>query len=175
MMYPFLSAALPVLVPASVPEMTLAEFDSLMSGHLSGRLYARMVAWDDPQARVKVPLYAEMQRFIDCMEYRIAMLRAEKLKVNAAFEEPGEFFGEVDHALSHAASCGALEREKLLDALLWRKLDELEVGHELDFYHLCIYRIRLSLLQKYARRDEAAGRDNFESALEQLAAGFNEP
>ncbi|MBO5668441.1 MAG: DUF2764 family protein [Lentisphaeria bacterium] len=175
MMYPFLSAILPVLEPGTIPEMTLAEFDALLAGELSGRLFDRLTAWDDPERRMGVPLYARMQQFIDCMEYRIASIRAERLKFSSSFEEPGEFYGEIDHALNHMLSSGALEREKLLDLLLWRKLDELEIGHELDFEHLCIYRIRLSLLQKYAQRDESAGRNNFESALEKLAAGFNEP
>jgi hypothetical protein len=66
---------------------------------------------------------------------------------------PGELFAEIDFALSSAATASPLEREKLIDAALWRKLDELEICHEMDFEHLCIYRMRLQLLEKYKSRE----------------------
>lgn len=176
MIYPFLCAVLPAVDPAQPPAMTVPEFDELVKEELSAGLFARMISWGDPAAEVKVPLYSAMRQFQDYLHYRIAQLRAEKLKINPLFEEPAEFFGEVDYALNIAVSAPSpLERERIVDAACWRKMDDLETGHDMDFEYLCIYRLRLGLLQKYTGRDEENGRKNFEAALEKLAAAFNEP
>ncbi|MBE6356711.1 MAG: hypothetical protein E7058_06320 [Lentisphaerae bacterium] len=173
MMYPYLSAILPELDPEKVPELTVDEFDLLAQDALGEKLSARLLSGDDPETKVAV--YRELQHFKAYLDYRIAVIRAEKLRINATFPEPDEFFGEVDYALAQAVSATPSDREHLLDAILWRKLDDLEICHEMDFEHLCVYRCKLSLLQKYINRSESAGRNNFEAALEKLAAGFNEP
>lgn len=175
MIYPFLCAILPALDPALPPAITVAEFDAMVREELPQKLCKRMLEWDRPEIVPALPVYNEMRRFQQYLNYRIALLRAEKLQVNPAFEEPPEFYGEIDYALNIAVSASPVEREKLVDAACWRKLDDLEVGHDMDFEFLCIYRIRLSLLQKYSDRDRENGRENFEAALEKLAATFNEP
>jgi hypothetical protein len=134
-----------------------------------------MRSWDDPSASLQLPLYAEMRRFMACMNYRTAVIRAEKLKRNADFEVPENLYGEIDHALASAVKASPADREKLLDAALWYKLDDLEISHEMDFEHLCIYRIRLAILQKYAVRGNENAVANFEAALDELAQKFNEP
>lgn len=173
MIYPFISAILPSLKPALPPEMSLEEFDALVKEELSGKLFDRMLSWENGQDAL--PLYAELRRFQDYLNFRIAQMRAEKLSRSASFAEPDEFYGEIDYALSAAVSATPLERERIVDAAVWRKLDDLETGHEMDFEYLCIYRIRLALLRKYSGRDENSGRENFEAALEKLAANLNEP
>jgi hypothetical protein len=173
MIYPFISAILPALSPALEPPMSVAEFDDLVKEELSGKRFEQLVSWDDNSDKVAV--YSDMRRFQEYLNYRIARIRAEKLNRSANFAEPDEFYGEVDYALSAAVSAQPLERERIVDAACWRKLDDLETGHEMDFEFLCIYRIRLGLLQKYSGRSSDAGRENFEAALEKLAAGFNEP
>ena len=173
MMYPYLSAVLPELDPAAVPELTVEEFDLLAQDALGEKLFARLTSADEPETRVVI--YKDLQRFKAYLDYRIALIRAEKLRVNAEFPEPDEFFGEIDFALAQAVSAAPAEREHLLDAIIWRKLDDLEICHEMDFEHLCVYRCKLLLLQKYIDRSESAGKINFEAALEKLAAGFNEP
>ena len=74
-----------------------------------------------------------------------------------------------------AVNASALEREKIVDAICWRKLDDLEICHEMDLEHIAIYRLQLQMLHKYADRDADSGRDNFEDALEKLSSNFNEP
>ena len=173
MIYSFFSAVLPVLVPGSVPELSVAEFDAMAGEELSDRKFAQLLSADDPETPVAV--YAAMRQFRDCLNYRIALIRAEKLKLNEHFEVPGELYGEIDFALSSAVSATPSDREKLIDAALWCKLDDLETGHEMDFEYLCIYRMRLQILEKYCGRSVEAGRGNFEAALEKLAGNFNEP
>ncbi|MBR2625091.1 MAG: hypothetical protein IKD23_01690 [Lentisphaeria bacterium] len=175
MMYPFLSAILPVITPAAVPEMSLEEFDELAQEQLSEKDFRKLIAADAPDAGNLLPVYQEMKCFKECLNYRIAAMRAEKLKTNEHFEVPGEIYGEIDFALASAVSASPLEREKIIDAACWRKLDELEISHEMDLIHFCVYRMKLAMLQKYSKRDGDAGCKNFEAALEKLAANFNEP
>ena len=75
------------------------------------------------------------------------------------------------HTIAQAEPIGP---KKLLDALIFQKLDELEIFHEMDLTALCIYRLKLGILQKYAKWNEINGKNNFEAALEKLAADFNE-
>ncbi|MBR7120893.1 MAG: DUF2764 family protein [Lentisphaeria bacterium] len=174
MIYPFFSAVLPVLDPGRVPELSVEQFDAMAREELSAREFARLTAAGEPQDPV-LPVYDAMRQFRECLNYRIALIRAERLKVSEQFEMPGELYGEIDFALSQALSVPPLEREKIVDAALWRKLDELETGHEMDLEHLCIYRMRLQILEKYCGRSEESGRGNFEAALEKLSGSFNEP
>ena len=172
MIYPFICAILPEINPSREPAMTLDEFDGLMQEELSAKRFEQLRFWDNGKRGVKV--YDDMHSFLEYLNFRIARIRAEKLNFPANFPEPDEFYSEVDYALASAVSAEPLERERMVDAACWRKLDDLETGHEMDFEYLCIYRIRLGLLQKYSGRNEESGRKNFEAALEKLAAVFNE-
>ena len=166
MIYPFLTASLPDLTPGKAPEITLEEFDALTAEHL-GSAAAKLDG--------KLPFHREVARFSDYVAYRSAVIRANRLNRSGNFTPPEEFYGEVDFAAGFLATATPADRELRLDALLWQKLDELEIGHDMDLTHLGIYRMRLEMLQKYARRDEKTALQNFEAALEKLSADFNEP
>jgi hypothetical protein len=175
MQYPFLTAVLPALDPAKIPDMSVAELDEMLKENLPAKEFEKILSWDDPEKTDALPLYAEMRRFSACLNYRIALIRAEKLKRNDRFDMPDELYAEIDFALSSTTNASALEKEKIVDAVCWRKLDDLEICHEMDLEHLAVYRLKLRLLEKYSGRDEAAGRNNFEAALKKLAGQFNEP
>lgn len=167
MIYPFLTAILPALTPGKAPEMSLEEFDALAAEHMSSAALAKLAG--------DLPFHKEIARFKKYVAYRSALIRAGKLNRPGDFPAPEEFYGEVNFAASALATAAPAERELLLDALIWNKLDDLEVCHDLDITHLGIYRMRLELLQKYARRNEKTALQNFEAALEKLSADFNEP
>ena len=175
MLYPFLSAVLPALDPAVPTELTVEKFDGMMKEELSAKLFDAMTSIDREAAEYPVPIYNELNRFKAHLHYRIAKARAEKLHFQNNFEIPDELYGEVDFAVANAVNASPLEREKLIDLAVWRKLDDLEICHELDFEHLCIYRLRLQMLQKYSMRSEENGKNNFEAALDHLSGKFNEP
>ena len=175
MQYPFLTAILPALSPSSPPPMTPSELDEMLKENLSENSFRKIVSWDDDNTADALPIYKEMHRFLACLNYRIAVIRAEKLNTNDRFEMPDELYGEIDFALSAAVNASALEREKIVDAICWRKLDDLEICHEMDLEHIAIYRLQLQMLHKYADRDADSGRNNFEDALEKLSSNFNEP
>ncbi len=163
-MYYFFSASLPELRPGEAPPMTLTEFDADAELQLTPRHYARMIA-EDPATRV----YGGMRRFEEYLRTRIAEKRAEKLKIPAEFPEPEAFFGEVDAELAAAAQLDPAERERTVDGLRWRMLDELASGSDFDFDHICAYRAKLRLAEKYRGRDAKTGREHFDSAVREMA------
>ena len=165
MIYPFLTAILPELSPGTAPELTPAQFDELAGEHVPPRQLARIVSG-------ALPLHERMRRFDACLAYRVARIRAERLNMDAKFDEPEELFAAVDWALGAMTSAAPTERETLFDAARWRELDDLETGHEMDLEHLAVYRMRLELLQKYAGRDAETARRNFEAAVDKLSAAY---
>ena len=110
-----------------------------------------------------------MARFEEYLRTRIAEKRAEKLKTPVDLPEPEAFFGEVDAALGQLAATDPAERERAVDMLRWKMLDELTWSNEFDFDHICAYRIKLRLAEKYRGRDAAAGRKIFDSAVREIA------
>ena len=163
-MYYFFSAALPELRPGEAPPLTLAEFDADAELQLTPRHY-RMMVEEDPSARV----HGEMRRFEEYLRTRIAEKRAEKLKIPADFPEPEVFYGEVDAELGRIAPLDPAERERAVDMLRWKMLDELTWNDGFGFDHICAYRIKLRLAEKYRGRDAGAGRRFFDSAVRAMA------
>ena len=163
-MYYFFSAALPELRPGETPPLTLAEFDADAELQLTPRHY-QMMTGEDPAARV----YGEMRRFDEYLRTRIAEKRAEKLKLAADFPEPEGFYGEVDAALGQIAQLDPAERERAVDMLRWKMLDELTWSDGFGFDHICAYRIKLRLAEKYRGRDAGTGRKFFDSAVWAMA------
>ena len=163
-MYYFFSASLPELRPGEIPPLTLAEFDADAELQLTPRHYARMIA-EDPAT----PVYGGMRRFEEYLRTRIAEKRAEKLKLPTEFPEPEAFFGEVDAEVAAAAQLDPAERERAIDGLRWRMLDELSAAGDFDFDHICAYRAKLRLAEKYRGRDAKTGRDRFDSAVRAMA------
>ena len=163
-MYYFFSASLPELRPGENPPLTLAEFDADAELELTPRHYRMMVA-EDPAARV----FCEMRRFEEYLRTRIAEKRAEKLKIPADFPEPEGFFGGIDAELGRIAALNPAERERAVDLIRWRMLDELTWGNEFDFDHICAYRIKLRLAEKYRGRDAKSGRKSFDAAVRAMA------
>ena len=163
-MYYFFSAALPELRPGETPPVTLAEFDADAELQLTPRHY-RMLVEEDPAARV----YGGMLRFEEYLRTRIAEKRAEKLKMPVDFAEPEAFYPEVDAALGQLASLDPAERARAGDMLRWQMLDELAWNDEFGFDHICAYRIKLRLAEKYRGRDAKTGRKFFDSAVRAMA------
>lgn len=87
----------------------------------------------------------------------------------AAFERDSiGYYSDVELIVSEAWNqSNPLEREKVLDRWRWRFLDDQE-GHEsfgsLGF--ICMYKIKLQLIEKWDRRQLEAGQTNLTQVLE---------
>jgi len=71
------------------------------------------------------------------------------------------------------ANDNPLERERALDQLRWRQLEDIESGHPFDSDRLTVYRLKLLLLEKWAQFDARTGERNLaelvETGLQQAA------
>ena len=61
------------------------------------------------------------------------------------------------------------ERERLVDLIRWRKIDELGSQNQMDFTALCCYRMQLAMLEKFRKRRNDDGSVVFEQAVDKLA------
>ncbi len=176
-MYYFLCASLPDLMFGKQSRLSVAAFDELCRGQVGEADFTRLtgtgleVGSDPAESQGKPRVYAEMIRFEQYLRTRIAQRRAGREEDRAAsLPDPVEYFSEVDIALAQAAAAAdPAERERVIDRLRWRRLDDLEAGHEFDFDRLCVYRLRLAILDKYRDRRAEPGRENFNAAVERIS------
>jgi len=90
--------------------------------------------------------------------------------VTLELPDPPVYYGMFDHCWQQLSTMhDPAEREKMLDQLRWEFLDDLSCGHDFDFESLCIYRLRLLIVNKYRSRAEVPGRKRFDIALEMLS------
>ncbi len=103
------------------------------------------------------------------LRHRLAKFRA--LRLEREFEEADYANGmaDIDRSIEEIlTNANPLEREKLLDSLRWNALDNFEFGHDFDFDILCIYRIKLMLLEKWIGREPRKGFENLDAIIGNL-------
>ena len=180
----FFSASLPTLEFGKPSPITVAEFDSMAREYLDEKKCACLaelnfpVPENDPEKFVSVHrIWSDMRSFERVLRLRIAAIRAEKLEVAETVAEPEEFFSEIEYILNSAAICDdPCERELMIDRVRWAYLENMEMGHMLDFDGLCIYRLKLQILEAYRGRTPEEGVPHFERALEMiLSASWRVP
>ena len=166
-MYHFLIASLPELLWGQLPDSTQEDFYATVEESLSSKVVKKLQAMDKKSSSLeaedteeetvvditKIPVYAAFNEFEEFLTGRIAKVRAEKLGIPFVNKESDAFFAEAEKAVQFASiESNPIEREKMLDLLRWRFLEEMETGHMFDFDGLCIYKLKLSLLEKYRYR-----------------------
>ena len=128
-------------------------------------------------------LYPEdRENYVAFLGRTAAVLRPQGYTVSVALapktsaDQPGLLYEAHDYAALGAAAAAPdpLEREKLIDRIRWRKLEELEAGHEFDFDALCVYRLKLEILGRYRRRSAETGRTNFNAAAGRVSGGVQQ-
>lgn len=182
-MYHFLIASLPELLWGQLPEYTQEDFYATVEEALSFKVVKKLQAIDKKSSSLeaedteeesvvdiaKIPVYVAFNEFEEFLTGRIAKVRAEKLGIPFVNKESDAFFAEAEKAVQFASiESNPIEREKMLDLLRWRFLEEMETGHMFDFDGLCIYKLKLSLLEKYRYRKAELGKDNFNLALKRV-------
>ena len=181
-MISFFSASLPELIFGSASPFTLDEFDCMAAEYLDCRKCEVLKALTypvpehDPEGFVCVcDLWRKVREFERFLHLRIAKIRAAKLEREINIPEPEGFFSEIDYILNSAMSCDDPgERELIIDRVRWEYLDTMTMNHMLDFEGLCIYRLKLQILEAYKGRTSEEGTPRFEQALEMiLRAGRN--
>ncbi len=106
-----------------------------------------------------------------CLRNRLADHRAGKLTRDASeyIREYPDYFSEVESVVQEITTISnPLSIEKKLDSIRWKKLGDMESGHEFDFEKLCIYKLKLMILEKWTEREEQRGFDNLDSILKEV-------
>ena len=81
-----------------------------------------------------------------------------------------DFFAEIGPGLTQAANAAnPLDAESILDRMRWHRLDELEADHLFDFDRVCLYKLKLLILAKYACRTPEAGQAALDAVVARLA------
>ena len=180
MNYYFFCASLPSLRFGAAAPLRLAEFDALCGEELAPEAFAALRRGSLLPGRsddgASLPrLYAEYQRFEQYLRTRIALRRVRRDEDQPSrLPDPAEYYTEVDTVIGQAAGLEPAERERAIDRLRWRRIEELETGHDFDFDRLCACRLKLLILEKYRERKVEPGRERFNAALDRITGGNNQ-
>ena len=102
-----------------------------------------------------------------CLRNRLALRRGTAdNNADDYLRHENDFFSEIDAAIQEVAALGnPLECERHLDALRWRRLDDIESGSAFSFDALCVYMVKLQLLEKWQPRDNEHGYENLDLTI----------
>lgn len=175
-MISFFAASLPELIFGKSAPISLDKFDDMAKEYLKSKQYEVLksltypVPEYDPDDFVCVcELWKKVREFERFLHLRIAKIRSERLELAIQTAEPEGFFSEIDYMLISAMGCDdPCERELIVDRVRWEFLDSMTVNHMLDFDGLCIYRLKLQILEAYHGRNPQEGTPRFENAVEMI-------
>ena len=169
--YYYLISTLPMPVLKEKPLLTLEEFMSSCSEWLPDSEYIELdniSLIPDLEKISKNKIINKWETWETCLRNRIAKVRSSKLGKNAAqyIQEEKNVFSELERRVQDAYSAeNPMLKEKALDELRWKELDNMESGHQFDFSMLCIYKLRLMLCEKWIDREDEKGERNLDAIL----------
>lgn len=167
----YLASSLLPLRWGSRPPLSSADFLAQCEGQLSaGELAAlRAVTLHPPAEREPRGAEARWHDWDGYVRNLLAAARAARLRRDPApmlRPERDVFPGDRREIEELLANDNPLERERALDQLRWRQLEDLEGGHLFDSDRLTIYRLKLLLLEKWAGFDAETGENNWAELVE---------
>lgn len=123
----------------------------------------------------KGSLAREYLCFEAALRHSAMKLRAAKLGTAFAAPKPGHVFfdPEADRMVRAAfAAPNPVERERILDAARWDKLDELEAKNRtrFNFDTVCAYSIRIQIAEKWAARSAGNSAEGLDRTVASVLA-----
>ena len=177
--YYYLISSLPMLTFDEKALLSVEEFNEACMGKVAGNdLQVLGELSLIPEAGRVYPMGSAAERWRQweiCLRNRIAVHRAPQGKdVHDYLQEESGSFGEIETGIQEAfALKNPLEREKYLDRMRWRALEDFESGHHFDFDKLCIYKLKLMLLDKWNERQVEQGVKNLDVMLGEIDKNFD--
>lgn len=107
-----------------------------------------------------------------CLRNRIARQRGGTLKKDPApyLRDESDWFSEIDRGVQEAFTAqNPKERERILNQLRWKKLEDAESGHIFDFDQLCVYKLKLMINEKMALENKEEGAENFNKIIQNVS------
>lgn len=178
--YHYLVSSLPMLMPDMEPVMNLEDFMDQCSDWLPASQMAQLEATGlVPDAESAFPAGCASALWNDWetnLRNRMASNRAAASGQDAEsnLHEEIDVYGEIEQGIQEAwAQNDPLEREKILDKLRWRFLDDLEGSHIFDFDAVCIYKLKLLIREKWTPRTVQTGRTSLDETVTAIEQGVN--
>ena len=178
--YYYLISSLPMLMFDEKAPIDLETFDDACIGQVSERdmkILDKVNLLPPSEEEFNFPANSAAERFRQwevCLRNRIAAHRAPQGKdIHNYLHEEKSCFCEIDTGIQEAfALKNPLEREKYFDRMRWHALEDIEAGHHFDFDKLCVYKLKLLLLEKWNKRQRPEGVKNLDSMLEDIDSSF---
>lgn len=173
--YYALTASLPMLKRDEDPSMTSEAFLSACSAFVEPELMTVLESLSlcpsdtsglDPESAAY-----SYEKWEIALRNSMAKIRANKLKLDPSAHvlKDADYDSEADRIANDALSApNPMEKEKILDAGRWYKLDCMEGGHLFDFDVLCIYRYKLMILEKWQSRKSEKAAGNLDAAATRI-------
>lgn len=173
MSYYYFAASLPELNLEAEPPMDIEQFAGECELHLSQNDYSTLMLLmaDDPEVQdmAKGPFAAiwlarQRQILLTLTRRRAARWSTPVPEMNAEF---AEFSADIERGTEEAAqNTDPFEREKALDAMLWRELDELEIREPFSNMAVFAYGLKLKMVQRRTAMTDSGGRETLDKLLE---------
>lgn len=170
--YYYLASTLPLLYPDREAPYTIDAFVSLALPLLSGSdVKSLALVHEQGLEDSGIEVVQQYYRFSEGLSALLAGQRAAELGWEQKPETQGQSFinGEISRIVHSALSASSpLEAERLLDGAKFAFLEQLEAGHYFDFTSLVIYYLKLTILEREARFEQAAGEQEFRRLLKSI-------
>jgi hypothetical protein len=169
--YYYLISSLSILVLGEKPPLSLEKFMDSCSTWLSDSKYKILQDTSllpDFEQISKNKVVNRWKNWETCLRNRMIIARARDLNKDATsyIQEERDYFSEIEREAQEAYSANnPLAKEKILDEIRWKALDNLECGHLFDIEMLCIYKLRLMLCEKWITRKREMGEKNLDAVL----------
>jgi hypothetical protein len=172
--YYYLISSLPMLMFDETASLSVEEFNETCADKISeSDLEILNKLSLIPEAGQSFPVNSAAERWRQweiCLRNRIAAHRAPHGKdIHDYLQEEKACFCDIDTGIQEAFGLkNPLEREKHFERMRWNALDDFESGHHFDFDKLCIYKLKLLLLEKWNERQVEQGEKNLDVMLGQI-------
>ena len=169
--YYYLISSLPMLMFDETALLSVEEFNASCVDKVTGNdLEILNKLCLVPEAEQSYPAGSMAERWRQWEIYlrnRIAIHRAPHGRdIHHYLQEEEACFCEIDTGIQEAFGLkNPLEREKYFDRMRWNALEDFESGHHFDFDRLCIYKLKLLLLEKWNERQLERGEKNLDLML----------
>ena len=162
--YYYLVSSLPLLRLDDPPPLTSEAFLELCRAHLAEARFRRLLAADlIPEGEPGGAADGGWRAWETYVRNLLAAVRGTALRRETGDSlrpELDVFPGDRRRVEEIMNEGDPAARERALDELRWRRLDDLAVGHHFDVDALVVYRLRLRILEKWAAREPERGKHN---------------
>lgn len=174
--YFYLGASLPMLKKDESPSLSPKEFLELCANWVDPeRLDFLNKLQLRPVEGLKIPAGSAVAEYLSweaAVRERLAKARAAKLgRQDFVPAEADKNFVDAERiAQEVSVAANPYEKERVLDAARWSKLEEAELGRLFDFDTLCVYKLKLLLRWRWQERQLARGSANLDKAVDGVQA-----